>query len=63
MICLFGRKTLKFEADTLSYKNLNSNYQNLPNVSYTQKGQFEIEICLTKLRRKTVYPTQSSREM
>ena len=48
----FGRKTLKFEADTsLVYTNLNSNCQNLPNMSYTHEGQFG-EICLTKLRRK-----------
>ena len=41
----------KFKADTLFYTNLNSNCQNLLNVSYTHKGQFG-EICLTKLRRK-----------
>ena len=40
-----------FEADTLFYTNLNSNCQNLPNMSYTHKGQFG-EICLTKLRCK-----------
>ena len=45
--------TLEFEADMLFYTNLNSNCQNLPNVSYTHKGQFG-KICLTKLRRKTV---------
>ena len=39
------------EADTLFYTNLNSNCQNLSNMSYTHKGQFG-EICLTKLRRK-----------
>ena len=33
----FGRKTLKFEADTLFHTNLNLNCQNLPNVSYTHK--------------------------
>ena len=50
--CFFlGRKTLKFEADTLFYTNLNSNCQNLPNMSHTQKGQFG-EIYVTKLRRK-----------
>ena len=49
VICLFGRKTLKFEADTLFYTNLNSNFQTLPNMSY--KGQFG-EICVTKLRCK-----------
>ena len=47
----FGRKTLKLEADTLFYTNLNSNCQNLPNMSYTHEGKFG-EICLTKLRRK-----------
>ena len=47
----FGRKTLKFEAHMLLYTNLNSNCQNLPNVSYTHEGQFG-EICLTKLRHK-----------
>ena len=36
----FGRKTLRFEADTLFYTNLNSNWQNLPNMSYTHKGKF-----------------------
>ena len=46
-----GRKTLKFEADTLFYTNLNSNCESLPNMSHTQKGQFG-EICVTKLRRK-----------
>ena len=40
-----------FEADTLFYKNLNSNCQNLPNMSYAYKRQFG-EICVTKLRRK-----------
>ena len=47
-----GRKTLKFKADTLFYTNLNSNCKNLPNMSYTHKGQFG-EICATSLRRKT----------
>ena len=47
----FWAKNGKFEADTLLYMNLNSNCQNLPNMSYTHKGQFG-EICLTKLRRK-----------
>ena len=42
---------LKFEADTLFYMNLNLNWQNLINVSYTHKGQFG-EICVTKLRSK-----------
>ena len=36
----FGRKTLKLEADTLLCTNLNLNCQNLPNMSYTRKGQF-----------------------
>ena len=39
------------------YTNLNSNCQNLPNMSYTHKGQFG-KICVTKLRRKK----QSSRK-
>ena len=51
VICLLRWKTLKFEADTLFYANLNSNCQNLPNKSYTHEGQFG-EICLTKLRCK-----------
>ena len=34
VICLFGRKTLKFEADTLFYTILSSYCQNLPNMSY-----------------------------
>ena len=42
-----------FEADMLLYTNLNSNSQNLPNMSYTHKGQFG-KIRLTILRRKTV---------
>ena len=36
---------LKFEADTIFYTDLNSNCQNMPNTSYTHKGQFG-EICL-----------------
>ena len=40
-----------FEADTLFYMNLNSNCQNLPNMSYTHKGQSD-DICVTKLGRK-----------
>ena len=47
----FCAETLKFEADTLFYMNLNSNCQNLPNMSYTHKGQVG-EICVTKLRHK-----------
>ena len=35
VICLFERKTLKFEADTLFYTNLSSNCQNLPNITPT----------------------------
>ena len=50
-ICLFGRKTPKFEADTLFYTNLNSNCQNWPSMSYTHNEQFG-ETCVTKLRRK-----------
>ena len=50
VICLFERKTLKFEADTSCYTNPSSNCQNLLSMSYTHKGQFG-EICLTKLRR------------
>ena len=47
----FGPKTFNFETDTLFYTNLNSNCQNLPNISYTHKGQFG-ESCLNKLRYK-----------
>ena len=47
----FWAKTLKFVADALFYTNLNSNCQNLPNMSYTHKGQFG-ETCVTSLRRR-----------
>ena len=40
----FWTENFKFEADTLFHTNLNSNCQNLPNMSYTNKGQFG-EIC------------------
>ena len=50
---LFWWKMLKFEADTLFYMDLNLNCQNLPNMSYIHKGQFD-EICVTSLRHKTV---------
>ena len=43
----FRAENTKFEADTLFCMNLNSNCQNLPNMSHTYKGQFG-EICLTK---------------
>ena len=42
---------LKLEADTLFYTDLNSNCQDLPNMSFTYKGKFA-EISLTKLRHK-----------
>ena len=38
-----------FEADKLFYTNLNSNCQNLTNMSYTHKGQLG-EIYVSKLR-------------
>ena len=47
----FGQKMLKLEADALFYRNLNSNHQSLPNMSYTHEGQSG-EICVTKLRHK-----------
>ena len=48
-----GGNRSKFEADMSFHINLNSNCQNLSNVSYAHKRQF-VKICLTKLRRKTV---------
>ena len=47
----FWAENAKFIADRLLCTNLNTNCQNLPNMSYTTKGQFS-EICLTKLRHK-----------
>ena len=43
-----GKKTLKFEADTLFHTNLNSKCQNVLNMGNTQKMQIS-EICLSEL--------------